>query len=287
MLKIYSLLRHILKEIQGHHLSAFSAQATLFIILSAFPFLIILLNLFRFLPLSDYDLIDNLSLFIPQNIIPAVKSVILEISEATTSVYFISANIIAVIWSSGRGFVAIRHALNEINGTEETRNFIAVRIISSLYTLSLIFFLLLLLTFLIFSRQLSAVTTSPVLSLLLESLIYSRAVISFFVLFLFFTLLYRAIPNCTFPLRFHMPGALFSSAGWLLFSFFFFLYMTYFSNLSRIYGSLTIVIAFILWLYFCMYILFLGAELNHYLYSRRNRKTNKSCQTNMNSNLKY
>ena len=278
MNKAIKIICKNIKEINEHNLSAFAAQATLFIILSALPFLILLLSLFNFLPLSAYDLIENLDLFIPENIIPTVKSIILEISKTTTSVYFISASILTIIWSSGRGFVAIRHALNSVNRTKETRNFITVRLISSFYTFGLIIFLLLLLMFLVFSRQLSQITTSPLLKIIFRSLLYSRALISFVVLFLFFTFLFRAVPNCSFPLRYQLPGALFSSAGWLLFSFFFYFYTKYLSNLSRIYGSLSVIIVFVLWLYFCMYILFLGAELNYRLFILK--------QSNKNSNLK-
>ena len=279
MNKIIKLIYIKFKEINQHHLSAFAAQATLFIILSAFPFLILLLSSFNFLPLSAHDLIENLDLFIPENIIPTVKSIILEISKSTTSVYFISASILTIIWSSVRGFVAIRHALNSVNRTKETRNFITVRLISSLYTFGLIIFLILLLMFLVFSRQLSQVTTFPLLKIIFQSLLYSRVIISFIVLFLFFIILYRAVPNCSFPLRYQIPGALLSAGGWLLFSFFFFLYTTYLSNLSRIYGSLSVIIVFILWLYFCMYILFIGAAFNYNLFIHKyaNKSSNLKC----------
>lgn len=279
MNKVLKIISKIIKEINEYHLSAFAAQATLFIILSAFPFLILLLSIFNFLPLSAHDLIENLDLFIPENIIPTAKTIILEISKSTTSVYFISASILTIIWSSGRGFVAIRHALNSVNRTKETRNFITVRIISSLYTFGLIIFLLLLLMFLVFSRQLSQITTLPLLGSIFRSLLYSRALISFVVLFLFFTFLYRAVPNCSFPLRHQIPGALFSSAGWLLFSFFFYLYTKYLSNLSRIYGNLSIIIVFVLWLYFCMYILFLGAEFNYrlFIFKHSSKNSNLKC----------
>lgn len=276
MSKSLRAINKLLREITSLHLSAFAAQATLFIILSAFPFLILLLSLLNFLPLSTYDLVENLDLFLPGNIIPAVKSVISEISKSTTSVYFISASILTIFWSSGRGFVAIRHALNSVNRTKETRNFITVRIISSFYTFGLIFFLILLLMFLVFSRELSQITTLPLLGFIFRSLLYSRALISFLVLFLFFVFLYRAVPNCSFPFRHQIPGALFAAGGWLLFSFFFFLYTTYLSNLSKIYGNLSIIIVFVLWLYFCMYILFLGAEFNYHLFHVQKANTNSN-----------
>lgn len=272
------LIFRSIKEISEHRLSAFAAQATLFIILSAFPFLILLLSIFNLLPLSVDNLIENLNLFLPENIIPAIRSVIGEISDSAADMYFISANILTIIWSSGRGFAAVRHALNFVNHAKETRDFITVRIISSFYTLGLIIFLLLLLMLLVSGRQLSHIATLPLLSYFFRLLLYNRTLISFVVLFVFFTFLYRTVPNCSFPLRRQIPGAIFSACGWLTFSFFFSLYTAYLSNLSLIYGKLSVIIVFIIWLYSCMYILFLGAELNYRLFVFKH--------TNANSNLK-
>ncbi|MBQ8495292.1 MAG: YihY/virulence factor BrkB family protein, partial [Clostridia bacterium] len=42
-----------------------------------------------------------------------------------------------------------------------------------------------------------------------------------------------------------------------------------FANYSFIYGSLTAVVLLLLWLYACMVILLLGAEINAYLLRRR------------------
>ena len=63
-------------------------------------------------------------------------------------------------------------------------------------------------------------------------------------------------------LRCHLPGAVFSAVGWVLFSFFYSLYVTDFPNAASLYGSLAAVCLLMLWVYFCLLILLLGAELN-------------------------
>ncbi|MBQ8401384.1 MAG: YihY/virulence factor BrkB family protein, partial [Clostridia bacterium] len=60
----------------------------------------------------------------------------------------------------------------------------------------------------------------------------------------------------------HLPGAVFAAVGWVLFSFFYSLYITYFPNASVIYGGLAAVCLIMLWIYFCTIILLLGAEVN-------------------------
>ena len=57
-----------------------------------------------------------------------------------------------------------------------------------------------------------------------------------------------------------VPGALAASVGWVAFSFLFSIYVNYGGG-SRFYGSMAIALLSLLWLYFCMSILFYGAVL--------------------------
>ena len=63
------------------------------------------------------------------------------------------------------------------------------------------------------------------------------------------------------PLR-QLPGAIFTALGWVFASFLFSIYMDIFKGFSNMYGSLTTIIIIMLWLYFCMYVMLLGGELN-------------------------
>jgi len=67
------------------------------------------------------------------------------------------------------------------------------------------------------------------------------------------------------------PGAIISAAGWVGFSALYSFYITHFANYSYLYGSLTAIVLLMLWLYFCMNILFFGAEVNVLITSRRRK----------------
>ena len=59
----------------------------------------------------------------------------------------------------------------------------------------------------------------------------------------------------------------------MLYSYFYSLYIVYFPNASYIYGSLAAVILFMLWVYFCMIIFLVGAEINKIGFvMRKNRR---------------
>ena len=57
-------------------------------------------------------------------------------------------------------------------------------------------------------------------------------------------------------------GAAFSAVGWMIVSWIFSVYLNIFKGFSSMYGSLTTIVLIMLWLYFCMYILLLGGEVN-------------------------
>ena len=78
--------------------------------------------------------------------------------------------------------------------------------------------------------------------------------------------LYTWLPYERQILRKQLPGALFSTAGWIVCSFGFSIYFNRFSRFSSMYGSLAAVVFLMLWLYFCICILFLGAEVNRHMH---------------------
>lgn len=63
------------------------------------------------------------------------------------------------------------------------------------------------------------------------------------------------------------PGAVLAAVGWLVISYVSSIYVEVFRGFSNMYGSLTMIILMMLWMYFCLYMLLLGGELNVYLES--------------------
>ena len=81
-------------------------------------------------------------------------------------------------------------------------------------------------------------------------------------LFVLLLLIYTYVPGGRRTLRSQLPGTIFATAGWLIFSRVFSFYIAHFWRRSYIYGSLTAVILLILWLYVIINLLFIGAGLN-------------------------
>ena len=75
-------------------------------------------------------------------------------------------------------------------------------------------------------------------------------------------MIYKFLPNHIVQLRIQLMGAAFSAVGWMIVSWIFSVYLDIFKGFSSMYGSLTTIVLIMLWLYFCMYILLLGGEVN-------------------------
>ena len=98
-----------------------------------------------------------------------------------------------------------------------------------------------------------------------------RGLIFLLLLILFFDIIFAALPNQKLTLKSQLPGAAVCAAAWYIFSFGLSVYVDYFNGFSM-YGSLTTVALIMLWLYFCMYLMMLSAELNVFLQRYRKPK---------------
>ena len=92
-----------------------------------------------------------------------------------------------------------------------------------------------------------------------------RSAFSLLLFTIYFAFLYYFIPGRHALFREELPGAILSSFLWISFSYLYSFYVDTWGTISSIYGSLTSIVFLMLWLYFCITFLFLGALLNKYL----------------------
>ncbi len=93
-------------------------------------------------------------------------------------------------------------------------------------------------------------------------MIAARVFITPTVLVIFSLMLYRYLPNRRGRFRDQLPGAMFAAVGWMVISWVFSIYLDVFKGFSNMYGSLTTIVLIMLWMYFCMYCILLGGEMN-------------------------
>lgn len=266
---IYSFVRDALEKIKNDYVSVFAAQAAFFIILSFFPFLMFLLTLLQYLPIRESVMMSTFTDILPKAIHSYVISIIDEIYTHSSGTV-ISITAITALWSASKGFLALVRGLNSVYAIKETRNYIKLRLISALYTLVFTLLLIASLVLLVLGNRLYywIAEQLPKLQDVALLLISLRTIVSLTLLVIFFLLMYIFIPNRKTRILRELPGALLSAGGWLTFSYLYSFYIDHMKGFSYTYGSLTTIVLLMLWIYFCMYILFIGAELNDYLHQK-------------------
>ena len=260
-------VKGFLKKNTEDHLGAYASQAAYFIVLSAFPFCIFLLTLLRYSPLTYEDLLNILQMLSPKMANDVIRTVMKEVYEQSTiAITFFT--IIFVLWSAGRGILSITRGINEIYHINETRNYFYIRFISAVYTLWLAVALIVTLGLLVFGNIIyrKVIQLLPVLHDFAAFVISIRMLIIFCLLTMFFIFVYRVLPNKKTPLLYVLPGAISCSIGWMITSSIFAIYFNTSHSFAYMYGSLAGIMMIMLWLYTCMYQLFLGAELNNLLH---------------------
>lgn len=262
MKKILKKLLEFIERVAHHHVGAYAAQSAFFLVLSLIPIILLLLTLVQYTPLTKADVMTAAYEVFPVTIRTTIVSIINEVYNQSTVIIPVTA--LVAIWSAGRGTMAISNGLNSIHGQVETRNYFFVRIRAAFYTILLIVAIILCLLFLGFGNSISLLLNKhiPVVQYATQFIIEIRTMVALVIIFILSICVYRFLPNTPHGLRNQWPGAIFTAFGWIVASYFISVYMDIFKGFSNMYGSLTTIVLIMLWIYFCMYILLLGGEMN-------------------------
>jgi len=228
---------HFWRWVSGLRVNLYAANASFFMVLAVFPGLLLLLGLLRYTPLEVERLGELLAGFLPEALAEGAEELIL-LTYDNTSGLTLGLSAVTTLWSASRGIYGMITGLNAVYEVEENRSWFHVRLLSVVYTFAFLLVLLLTLIFHAFGMGL----------LVLQTMI--------------FTAMYMVLPSGHNRFLDALPGALLASSGWLVFSDLYSIYVTNFAHLSNVYGSVYAVALSMLWLYFCMDIVFYGGVLN-------------------------
>ncbi len=260
--KIYQMINDFSVQMKKRDISTYAASIAFFFFLSVVPMLIMICTIIPFTPLTEENLVELVTDFLPDQVDTLAESLISEVYDKSAGI--LSFAIIATIWSAAKGVMALMRGLNAINGVEEKRNYFVVRAIASFYTLVMLVVVILSLFVMVFGDQLVTLALHRIPQLQKLSFAMNfRFLFVWAVLSVLFAAVYAYVPDKKLSFREQIPGAVFSAVVWSIFSWFFSYYVTY-GNSYGIYGSLSIIIIVLLWMYFCMYIIMIGAYINQY-----------------------
>jgi membrane protein len=148
---------------------------------------------------------------------------------------------------------------------KENRGYFRTRFISMGYTLAFLVVLLLTLVLHVFGGDLLRLLEQLPIPQFLLNLLDLRVFLLLILQTALFGTMFVVLPNERNRLKGSLPGALLASIGWQVFTNLYSVYSQKFTSYASIYGSVYVVALGMLWLYFCICIVFYGGVLNKIL----------------------
>ncbi|MGI6776907.1 MAG: YihY/virulence factor BrkB family protein [Acetivibrionales bacterium] len=261
--KYESFFKNVAKRYKEDEVAALGAQLTYYLILSFFPFLIFLITLISYTPLTHEESIKTLEHLMP----PQTYGLVVEMRRQVMSSdrrTILSFGMIATLWTASRGVCALIKGINKAYDQEETRPFWKLNGISILFTLGIALVILFSFVLLVLGKVLGEYLFNMlgITKLFKTAWDFIRYFTPLLSMTIVFVSVYYYIPGKRLKLKQVLPGSAFAVIGWVLLSVVFSFYINNFSIYTTTYGSIAGIIILLLWLYWCSIIILIGAEIN-------------------------
>lgn len=246
------------------HVGAYAAQAAYFLILSFIPFLIFLMTVMRYTPIT-YNMVRHAIMsVVPENLHSFVLGIVAEVYGRSSAALPIAG--LTSLWSAGKAMQSLTNGLNTICHVKETRGWLSTRIHCMFWTFLFVLAILVSLFVMVLGDLLTSQIGRyvPLMERVLLRIMPAGSYLVFVALFFIFLVLFKVLPNRRASFRSQVPGAFLTAVAWSGFSYLFSLYFELFPSFTNMYGSLAAIIAIMLWLDISMILVLYGAEANEY-----------------------
>ena len=254
------------KKSSEDSLTAYAAQATFFVMLSFFPFMMLLLVISSRLSLANPNMVLYVIEVVPKPLTEYIVYVINDIKYSNASSFTI-VTLLVSFWSAGKGMQTFTNALNRIYRVQPRKNFVLTRALCSIYTFVFLLLCVVVIILHVFGGPIARQVVDYFPEFVDETmlLLSLKNVFTFLVLCIFVLLLYYQLPRRKGEMRHEIVGAACASLLWMIVTEIFTKYMSYVAGKSTMYGSMTSLILILIWLYVSMQIVLYGAEINFFM----------------------
>lgn len=254
-------LKKLAEYLGDQKVPLYAANASFFMILSVFPVLVVLLALIRYTGMQVETLTNLIGEVVPGALMPMVNRLVLS-AYVNSSGTVLSLSAVAALWSASRGMYSFVMGLNAIYEVKENRGYFRTRLISVGYTFAFLLVLLLTLVLHVFGADLLHMLEQLPIPAFLLNLLDLRVFLLLILQTALFCAMFMVLPNERNRLGESLPGALLASIGWQVFTNLYSVYSQKTTAYASVYGSVYVVALGMLWLYFCICIVFYGGVLN-------------------------
>jgi membrane protein len=271
-----NLILETVKVYADNEMSVYAGYATLHILMAMVPLMTLVIGLVNILPdvsLQHLETVLNDLLPDIEEVNALVHGIISNVNRQAGTLA-ISLSAIATLWSASTGVNALQAGLCKISGS--SGSFIKRRAMALLYTLIFIALIPALLIFRVLRGSIEDLIGAvnrwlnipDIAGRLLAFMEYS-GLITAIVMAVVVLLAYTYLRGDRQKLRYQLPGTLFTTVLWLVFSRLFEIFIQRFWQASSLYGSLASMFLAAMWLKAIVMIFFYGASLNESLMRRR------------------
>ena len=271
-----NLILETVKVYADNEMSVYAGYSTLHILMAMVPLMTLVIGLVNILPdvsLQHLETVLNDLLPDIEEVYALVHGIISNVNRQAGTLA-ISLSAIATLWSASTGVNALQAGLCKISGS--SGSFIKRRAMALLYTLIFIALIPALLIFRVLRGSIEDLIGAvnrwlnipDIAGRLLAFMEYS-GLITAIVMAVVVLLAYTYLRGDRQKLRYQLPGTLFTTVLWLVFSRLFEIFIQRFWQASSLYGSLAAMFLAAMWLKAIVMIFFYGASLNETLMRRR------------------
>src|SRR5205085_3491878 len=269
------LAKRAYRETLEDNILGYAAQLSYYFLLALFPALLFLTSLLGYFAGTDNQLRTGLfrylSAVLPGEASQLVAKTVNDVTAGSGGGK-LSFGVLATLWAASNGMTASSESLNAAYDVKETRPWWKVRLVAVGLTLALSFLIISSLVLVLYGHDLAdtvALKFGLSAAFALTWKVVQWPMVLAFVL-LGFALIYYFAPDVRDQdWKWITPGSLVGVILWLLVSFAFKTYLTYFNSYSATYGSLGAVIILMLWFYFTGAAILVGGEINSEIENER------------------
>lgn len=199
-----------------------------------------------------------------------VSNLLLEINNIfSLSNYAGLIGIFILLWLSSAVFSSLRNSLNVVFNLKANKLFVFYKLKDILLTLILAIFILLLTFFLplvtILSKTLISILPQNLANILSQ---ITMQVVWIVLYFIFFFFIYKFIPSSKVPFKIVFISSVICTFLSEIARQIFTIYLKYFANYSKFYGTYGLLVSILVWIYYLFFIILFSAEVTLYLFPK-------------------
>lgn len=264
------------RGINTHEIMTRAAAVAFYAMLALVPFLALVITMTaRFLPdlrglggeqrgirnMTADEFRGSLKSFFPTEAYKVVEEQLARLQdEKPPSFFWLMAGLAVTVWLASSLFVSVMDAMNRINGVEETRSLVRVRLVALVMTLIqaviLIGSLLVIVLWPQIMRWLGMTAMATTLATTVQWVVVTVMVL------VSFALTFYVGPDSDQRWEWITPGSLIGALAFLAASFGFRIYVQYLSDYSKTYGSLGGVMVLLFWFWISALVILTAGQVN-------------------------